>query len=790
MMEKYCINCGRVFKDSDFISCPYCQHPLDEREGRQHIPKGLRHAVFKRDGYRCKECFKGREDGVKLEIDHIVPVAKGGTNDIDNLQTLCKECNRNKHTNEWIAGETDLEVVENEYYSLLDKKQRYEEKLDGATNEDDIIEYKFAILKLDETLDIVNGKLQNLRFKRFNLIRQQEEKERKNKLFKKLYITLPDSKLKLLYSYFTDIPNSRDDIISYLVDNFSENDINQILIKLEKREELFKELSANLTKPQLELLYNYIQPKLNLVYSAYASFEYSQTEFIYYLCDNYHEEEIYLLLNKLQMIKERKNKLSNNLTNDQLELLYCEFTDVEHSRESMVSYLCDNFSDNEINQILIKLQKEKEEMNNLSDNISNDILLLLYKAFPLVTPSREPIVDYLYHNFSKDEINELLIKLQKELEEKVSISNRITDGVLILLYEEFPQVHSKESMVEYLYDNCSKVTIDQLLTRLQKESNILQKRKLIKGKLSNNLTDAQLELLYYKFPNVIHSKEHMTTFLSENYSESEIDQMLVTLQKELPKKISGFESYKITDDELKQRLTSEHLRILGLIDSACSDKDYVIAWFPLGFTRNQTSEIMNELDNIIVLLDELNNQKDNVEFCILGFNNIWYYYYLAPNGEYKRFYAFSKSELEEIAFSKNLHWYKRFIFTCSSNDSRVCEFIGDITSKINTEVVGIPNVCYYGDSINSISNKAHDEVISRLNAFSENEPPEELFKPTILPSEFLPEFIQCPKCGSTIQRNAVRCKHCKTMMKELVEKAGGELELCGFDSTEIKIVEK
>lgn len=371
---------------------------------------------------------------------------------------------------------------------------------------------------MDETLDIVNGKLQNLRFKRFNLIRQQEEKERKNKLFKKLYITLPDSKLKLLYSYFTDIPNSRDDIISYLVDNFSENDINQILIKLEKREELFKELSANLTKPQLELLYNYIQPKLNLVYSAYASFEYSQTEFIYYLCDN--------------------------------------------------------FSDNEINQILIKLQKEKEEMNNLSDNISNDILLL-YKAFPLVTPSREPIVDYLYHNFSKDEINELLIKLQKELEEKVSISNRITDGVLILLYEEFPQVHSKESMVEYLYDNCSKVTIDQLLIRLQKESNILQKRKLIKGKLSNNLTDAQLELLYYKFPNVIHSKEHMTTFLSENYSESEIDQMLVTLQKELPKKISGFESYKITDDELKQRLTSEHLRILGLIDSACSDKDYV-----------------------------------------------------------------------------------------------------------------------------------------------------------------------------------------------------------------------
>ena len=359
MMEKYCINCGRVFKDSDFISCPYCQHPLDEREGRQHIPKGLRHAVFKRDGYRCQECFKGKEDGVKLEIDHVVPVAKGGTNDIGNLQTLCKECNRNKHTNEWIAGETDLEVVENEYYSLLDKKQRYEEKLDGATNEDDIIEYKFAILKLDETLDIVNGKLQNLRFKRFNLIKQQEEKERKNKLFKKLYITLTDKELQLLYSYFTDIPNSRDDIISYLIDNYLENDINQLLLKLEKREAFFKELSNKLTIPQLKLLYEYIQPKLNLAYGAYASLEYSKTELIYYLCDNYSEDELYLLLNKLQKIEERKNKLLNNLTNNQLELLYYEFADVEHSRKSMVSHLCDNFSDDEINQILIKLQKRK-----------------------------------------------------------------------------------------------------------------------------------------------------------------------------------------------------------------------------------------------------------------------------------------------------------------------------------------------------------------------------------------------------------------------------------------------
>jgi len=382
-----------------------------------------------------------------------------------------------------------------------------------------------------------------------------------------------------------------------------------------------------------------------------------------------------------------------------------------------------------------------------------------------------------------------LIKLQKKLEELVSISNRISEGVLFLLYKEFPQIHSKGDMTEYIYDNCSKVTIDQLLTRLEKESIILQKRKLMKGKLSNNLIDAQLELLYYKFPKVVHSKESIITFLSENYSETEINQMLITLKNELPDEISEFESYKITDDELKQRLTSEHLRLLGLIDSAFSDKDYAIAWFPLEFTRNQTSEIINELDNIIILLDELNNQKDDARFCILGFNNVWYYYYVTSNGDYDRFYAFSKSELEEKVFSKNLHWYKRFIFTCSSKDNRVCEFIGDISSKINIEVVGIPNVCYLGSSINSISNKAQDEVISQLGTFSDNEPSEELFKPTIISSEFLPKSIKCPYCGMTIQRKAIRCKHCKTMMDDLIEKAGGELELYGFNPAEIKIVE-
>lgn len=54
--------------------------------------KKRRDAVVRRDGFRCVICGSYGP----LEVDHIIPVAKGGSWEPTNLQTLCSDCHRRK----------------------------------------------------------------------------------------------------------------------------------------------------------------------------------------------------------------------------------------------------------------------------------------------------------------------------------------------------------------------------------------------------------------------------------------------------------------------------------------------------------------------------------------------------------------------------------------------------------------------------------------------------------------------------------------------------------------------
>ena len=47
-----------------------------------------------RDGYSCQVC--GADEN--LTIDHLIPISKGGTDDLENLLTMCGKCNFSKGT--------------------------------------------------------------------------------------------------------------------------------------------------------------------------------------------------------------------------------------------------------------------------------------------------------------------------------------------------------------------------------------------------------------------------------------------------------------------------------------------------------------------------------------------------------------------------------------------------------------------------------------------------------------------------------------------------------------------
>lgn len=56
----------------------------------------IRYNVLKKDNFSCQICGITAKDGAKLQVDHIIPVSKGGKTVMSNLQTLCERCNIGK----------------------------------------------------------------------------------------------------------------------------------------------------------------------------------------------------------------------------------------------------------------------------------------------------------------------------------------------------------------------------------------------------------------------------------------------------------------------------------------------------------------------------------------------------------------------------------------------------------------------------------------------------------------------------------------------------------------------
>ena len=80
---------------------------------------GISHSVilkiFKRDRHKCCLCGRipSKRPFSELQIDHVFPVSKGGTNDISNLWTLCQKCNATKHDHvvPWIISKAETHIM-------------------------------------------------------------------------------------------------------------------------------------------------------------------------------------------------------------------------------------------------------------------------------------------------------------------------------------------------------------------------------------------------------------------------------------------------------------------------------------------------------------------------------------------------------------------------------------------------------------------------------------------------------------------------------------------------------
>jgi hypothetical protein len=95
------------------------------------LSKKTRFEIFKRDSFNCRYCGSGTANGSILNVDHVIPVSKGGTNDMENLVTSCFECNSGKSNRSLndlksVKNTVDVKDFKNqvkEYFNFIKQKQ-------------------------------------------------------------------------------------------------------------------------------------------------------------------------------------------------------------------------------------------------------------------------------------------------------------------------------------------------------------------------------------------------------------------------------------------------------------------------------------------------------------------------------------------------------------------------------------------------------------------------------------------------------------------------------------------
>jgi 5-methylcytosine-specific restriction endonuclease McrA len=86
----------RSSKDLNYVNWQKNQYHKRLKEAEGNHTFGEWELLKKQYGYKCPMCGM-KEPEIKLTEDHIIPLSKGGSNWIENIQPLCLKCNMKKH---------------------------------------------------------------------------------------------------------------------------------------------------------------------------------------------------------------------------------------------------------------------------------------------------------------------------------------------------------------------------------------------------------------------------------------------------------------------------------------------------------------------------------------------------------------------------------------------------------------------------------------------------------------------------------------------------------------------
>lgn len=139
---------------------------------KSRISRTNRLKIYERDGHQCLRC----ETKKNLTIDHIKPLSKGGTNDLNNLQTLCKSCNLKKG-----SRIIDYRLVKQEMavHHTLWSNDRLLHQIDRVDKDlDDLMRYEqFLFSRMNawkQRLDKVQAKFKNMVIYKEKLLKNKQ----------------------------------------------------------------------------------------------------------------------------------------------------------------------------------------------------------------------------------------------------------------------------------------------------------------------------------------------------------------------------------------------------------------------------------------------------------------------------------------------------------------------------------------------------------------------------------------------------------------------------------------